>query len=133
MPPPPTLPNVSIPPPDPGLVASLRGLDRDGRLLFAMRTLRMFGYGFLAVVLVLYLAAAGLDPLAIGLVLTLTLIGDTIISLWLTTNADRFGRRRVLVAGAVLMIVGGGRLRVHELGAAAHPRRRHRRRVTDGE
>src|SRR4249920_3951285 len=93
--------------PDPGLVASLRGLDRDGRLLFAMRTLRMFGYGFLAVVLVLYLAAAGLDPLAVGLVLTLTLIGDTIISLWLTTNADRLGRRRVLVAGAGLMVVAG--------------------------
>jgi MFS family permease len=95
------------PPPDPGLIASLRGLDRDGRLLFAMRTVRMFAYGFLAVVLVLYLAAAGLDPLAIGLVLTLTLIGDTIISLWLTTNADRFGRRRTLVLGAALMIVAG--------------------------
>ena len=52
---------------DPGLIASLRGLDQNGRLLFAMRTLRMFGYGFLAVVLVLYLAAAGLDPLAIGI------------------------------------------------------------------
>src|SRR4029078_11815302 len=92
---------------DPGLIASLRGLDRNGRLLFAMRTLRMFGYGFLAVGLVLYLAAAGLDPLAIGIVLTLTLIGDTIISLWLTTNADRLGRRRVLIAGAALMIVAG--------------------------
>jgi MFS family permease len=92
---------------DPGLIASLRGLDRDGRLLFAMRTLRMFGYGFLAVVLVLYLAAAGLDPLAIGLVLTLTLVGDVVISLWLTTNADRLGRRRVLIAGAGLMLLAG--------------------------
>jgi MFS family permease len=92
---------------DAGLVASLRGLDRDGRLLFAMRTLRMFGYGFLAVVLVLYLAAAGLDPLAVGLVLTLTLVGDIVISLWLTTNADRFGRRRVLVAGSLLMLLAG--------------------------
>jgi MFS family permease len=92
---------------DPGLVTSLRGLDGDGRLLFAMRTLRMFGYGFLAVVLVLYLAAAGLDPLGIGLVLSLTLVGDTIISFWLTTNADRLGRRRVLVVGAVLMVVAG--------------------------
>src|SRR4051812_50167144 len=73
-----------------------------------MRTLRMFGYGFLAVVLVLYLAAAGLDPLAIGLVLTLTLIGDTIISLWLTTNADRFGRRRVLLAGSGVVGVAAG-------------------------
>ena len=51
-------------PPDAGLIASLRGLDRDGRLLFATRVLRMFGYGFLAVVLVLYLAAIGLDPIA---------------------------------------------------------------------
>jgi MFS family permease len=92
---------------DPGLVASLRGLDRDGRLLFAMRTLRMFGYGFLAVVLVLYLAAAGLDPLAIGIVLTLTLVGDVVISLWLTTNADRLGRRRVLIAGAFLVLLAG--------------------------
>jgi len=67
----------------------------------------MFGYGFLAVVLVLYLDAVGLDPLAIGIVLTLTLIGDTLISLWLTTNADRLGRRRVLVAGAILMLFAG--------------------------
>src|SRR6476660_8388562 len=99
--------SVPAPAPDPGLIPSLRGLDRDGRLLFAMRTVRMFAYGFLAVVLVLYLAAAGLAPLAIGVVLTLTLIGDTIISLWLTTNADRLGRRRVLVAGAVLMVLAG--------------------------
>jgi MFS family permease len=98
---------VTVATPDSSLIASLRGLDRNGRLLFAMRTLRMFGYGFLAVVLVLYLAAVGLDPLAIGIVLTLTLIGDTIISLWLTTNADQLGRRRVLVAGALLMIVAG--------------------------
>jgi MFS family permease len=98
---------VPAPAPDAGLIPSLRGLDRDGRLLFAMRTVRMFAYGFLAVVLVLYLAAAGLDPLAIGIVLTLTLIGDTIISLWLTTNADRFGRRRTLIVGSALMIVAG--------------------------
>ena len=91
--------------PDPGLIASLRGLDRDGRLLFATRVLRMFGYGFLAVVLVLYLDALGLDGLSIGVLLTLTLVGDTLISLWLTTNADRLGRRRVLVAGASLMVL----------------------------
>ncbi|MEJ7696517.1 MAG: MFS transporter [Candidatus Limnocylindrales bacterium] len=92
-------------PTDGGLVASLRGLDGDGRALFAMRTLRMFGYGFLAVTLVLYLDALGLDAWTIGLVLTLTLVGDTLVSLWLTTHADRLGRRRVLVAGSLLMIL----------------------------
>ncbi|MBA2300499.1 MAG: MFS transporter [Chloroflexi bacterium] len=92
---------------DAGLVASLRGLEANGRALFAMRTLRMFGYGFLAVALVLYLDALGLDAWMIGLVLTLTLVGDTVISLWLTTHADRLGRRRVLVAGSILMVVAG--------------------------
>ena len=99
--------STPVAPVDAGLVASLRGLDRNGRLLFALRTLRMFGYGFLAVVLVLYLDALGLDALTIGLILTLTLIGDTLISLWLTTNADRIGRRRVLVVGSLLMVGAG--------------------------
>ncbi len=67
----------------------------------------MFAYGSLAVVLVLYLASLGLDAITIGVILTLTLIGDTIISLWLTTRADRIGRRRVLVAGSLLMVVAG--------------------------
>ncbi|MEO5885933.1 MAG: MFS transporter [Candidatus Limnocylindrales bacterium] len=92
---------------DAGLIASLRGLGQDGRTLFLLRTLRMFGYGFLAVILVLYLAASGLDPLAIGLVLTLTLVGDAIVSLWLTTNADRVGRRHVLVLGSGLVVLAG--------------------------
>jgi len=67
----------------------------------------MFGYGFLAVALVLYLDALGLDALTIGIVLSLTLIGDTLLSLWLTTHADRIGRRRVLVAGSLLMFMAG--------------------------
>ncbi|HET7474235.1 MAG TPA: MFS transporter, partial [Candidatus Limnocylindrales bacterium] len=81
--------------------------DRDGRLLFLTRVLRMFAYGFLAVVLVLYLVELGLDGLTIGAILTLTLVGDTLISLWLTTSADRIGRRRVLVVGSLLMAAAG--------------------------
>jgi MFS family permease len=79
----------------------------DVALLFATRILRMFGYGFLAVVLVLYLSAIGLSGGEVGLLLALTLLGDAGVSLWLTTHADRIGRRRVLVAGAGLMLVAG--------------------------
>ncbi len=82
----------------------LSTLSVDGRWLFATRLARLFAYGFLAVVLVLYLAQAGLGEASIGLLLTLTLIGDTVISLWLTTRADRFGRRRTLIIGTLLMI-----------------------------
>jgi MFS family permease len=67
----------------------------------------MFAYGSVAVILVLYLARAGLDGAAIGLILSLTLIGDTLVSLWLTTHADRLGRRRILMVGAALMAGAG--------------------------
>jgi MFS family permease len=67
----------------------------------------MFGYGFLAVVLVVYLTALGLSGGEVGLLLALTLVGDAAISLWLTTHADRIGRRRVLVTGACLMVAAG--------------------------
>ncbi len=79
------------------------GIARDVRLVFTTRAVRMFGYGLISVVLVLYLAALGVPDPAIGLVLALTLIGDAAISLWLTTHADRVGRRRVLLVGALLM------------------------------
>src|SRR5207237_2490098 len=80
---------------------------RDMRLLFVTRSLRMFAYGLLAVILVLYLIELGLSAQRIGLLLTLTLAGDTVISLWLTTRADRMGRRRMLVVGAGLMTFAG--------------------------
>jgi MFS family permease len=86
---------------NPGVSAS------DIRLLFATRILRLFGYGSLSVILALYLAAAGLTESQIGLLLTLTLVGDTAISLWITTRADRIGRRRMLILGAGLMIFAG--------------------------
>jgi MFS family permease len=67
----------------------------------------MFAYGLLSVVLVLYLVEVGLKEWEVGLLLTLTLAGDTAISLWLTTTADRLGRRRTLILGAVLMVLAG--------------------------
>ncbi|HEX4845864.1 MAG TPA: hypothetical protein VFV26_06555, partial [Geothrix sp.] len=61
----------------------------DIRLLFATRAARMASYGFLSVVLVLYLAGLGFSQARIGLLLTLTLVGDTLISLGITLHADR--------------------------------------------
>ncbi|HEY8818482.1 MAG TPA: MFS transporter [Candidatus Limnocylindrales bacterium] len=82
-------------------------LGLDGRLLFLTRMVRVFAYGSLSVVLVLYLAALGIDDVHIGAILTLTLVGDAAISLWLTTRADAVGRRLVLQVGSALMLVAG--------------------------
>ena len=85
----------------------LRTLTRDGWLLFVTRFARLFAYGSLSVILVFYLIGLGLTEAQVGLVLTLTLVGDVIVSLYLTTRADRIGRRRMLIVGSVLMAAAG--------------------------
>jgi MFS family permease len=89
------------------LPAGLKDLTRDGRLLFATRFIRLFAYGSLSVVLVFYLVGIGLSDAQTGTLLTLTLVGDTVVSLFLTTRADRIGRRPMLIVGAALMVAAG--------------------------
>ncbi len=67
----------------------------------------MFAYGLASVVLVLHLSAAGHGEARIGLLISLTLLGDVAVSLAVTTRADRVGRRRMLVLGGVLMVLAG--------------------------
>src|SRR5258708_22860706 len=81
----------------------LKGMTRDGWLLFFTRFMRLFAYGSLSVVLVFYLIALGLSASQTRMLLTLTLVGDTVISLYLTTRADRLGLRRMLIVAAILM------------------------------
>jgi MFS family permease len=77
------------------------------RLLFATRVVRLFAYGLVSVILVLYLAEVGVSEGRIGLLLTMTLAGDTVMSLAITTSADRVGRKWMLIVGAALMVLGG--------------------------
>jgi MFS family permease len=89
------------------LPSALQHLTPDAWLLFATRFIRLFAYGSLSVVLVFYLIGLGLSESQTGLLLTLTLVGDTVVSLYLTTRADRIGRRRMLIVGAALMAAAG--------------------------
>lgn len=82
-------------------------LSVDGRLLFSTRILRLFGYGAVSVILVIYLASLGLSQQQIGWLLALTLVGDAVISLGISLIADSVGRRRMLRVGALLMMFAG--------------------------
>ncbi|HZU06841.1 MAG TPA: MFS transporter [Chloroflexota bacterium] len=82
-------------------------LSRDGWLLLATGGVRGFAYGFLSVVLGLYLAELGLEAAAIGALFTVALAGGAGMTVLLTAVADRWGRRRVLCGGALLMALAG--------------------------
>jgi MFS family permease len=82
-------------------------LSRDGWVLLATYGVRTFAYGFLSVILGPYLASLGLGPVAVGWVFTASIAGGAALTVGLTAVADRLGRRRVLVTGAVLMVGAG--------------------------
>lgn len=82
-------------------------LSKDGKLLLVARTIRTFAYGFLSVVLAIYLKLIGLGDLYIGLILTSTLVNSVIFTLIASFYADRIGRRKTLIVYAALMSLSG--------------------------
>lgn len=82
-------------------------LERDGRLLLAAKMVRMFAYGFLSVILAIYLKLIGFDDFLIGLILTTTLLNSVIFTLVASFYADKVGRRKFLLLYAALMSVSG--------------------------
>jgi len=85
----------------------LNWLTRDGKLLLAARIMRTFGYGFLSVIIAIYLRLLGFDNIQIGLLLGSALVNSVIFTLFASFYADRIGRRRVLIIYASLMSVSG--------------------------
>ncbi|GEM08754.1 MFS transporter [Rhodotorula toruloides] len=80
---------------------------RDVSLLFFSRFIRMAGFGSFAPVLIIFLRETGYSDRAVGLFLSATLLGDVLLSLFVTWTADALGRRRMLALGSLLMCASG--------------------------
>jgi MFS family permease len=85
----------------------LSWLSKDGKLLLAARTIRTFAYGFLSIVLAIYLKLIGFSDFYIGLILTASLVNSIILTLIASFYADRIGRRKVLIMYSTLMSLSG--------------------------
>ena len=82
-------------------------LTRDGKLLLVAKIVRTFAYGFLSVILAIYLKLIGFDEFLIGIILTTTLLNSVIFTLIASFYADKIGRRKFLSIYAALMSVSG--------------------------
>src|SRR2546427_11157088 len=85
-------------------------IDRDGRLIFLEKTVRTVPYGFLGVLFGVYLAQLRFSTLAIGIVLTLTVLSSAFYTLIISFVADRIGRRKTLIFFALTDFVAGALL-----------------------
>jgi MFS family permease len=82
-------------------------LAAEGRLIFAGRALRSFSFGWLSVILALYLDRRGFSAGEIGAVFSATMVEDALLTMLLSTLAARLGPARVMAATAPLMTLGG--------------------------
>lgn len=85
----------------------LSWLSPDGKKLLLTRVMRTFAYGYLAVILALYLEALGMDAAGIGLILAAAVAGSALMTVFWSLVADRYGRRRTVATMAALMAAGG--------------------------
>lgn len=79
----------------------------DGKLLLCARIVRTFAYGFLSVILAIYLKLIGFDDILIGIILSVTLINSIIFTLFASFYADRIGRRKTLLLYTAMMSISG--------------------------
>jgi MFS family permease len=91
-------------------------VNRDYRLLFAIRILRSFGFGFIAVLLGLRLEQRGLGAAQLGVALSIAVLAASLYGLPAASLAARFGRRPVLTVLGLLMALSGA-----DLGLATQP------------
>lgn len=83
-------------------------ISKDGKLLLCARIIRTFAYGFLSVILAIYLKLIGFDDILIGIILSITLINSIIFTLFASFYADRIGRRNTLLLYTIMMSISGG-------------------------
>ncbi|MFY3741070.1 MAG: MFS family permease [Candidatus Nitrosomirales archaeon] len=85
----------------------LAWLNRDGKLLLAANIARMFGFGFVSIILAIYLKSAGYDALSSGIIITATLVSSSFFTFFASLYADRIGRRKILMLFSGLMVIAG--------------------------
>jgi MFS family permease len=81
--------------------------------VFVAKTVRTFCYGFLGILMPLYLAGMGVDARGVGLAVTCTLVGSAALTWGVRRPAERFGGRATLIGlaalsavAAILLLVG---------------------------
>jgi MFS family permease len=83
------------------------GTSADALRVLTARGVRAFGDGFVALLLPIYLVELGFSALAIGAIVTSTLIGTAILTLGVGWIANRYSRRLLLLVAAILMAATG--------------------------
>ena len=83
-------------------------MGRNVRLVFLAKTVRTFCYGFLGILLPVYLTRLGFTPGDLGFAVTLTLLASAAMTFAIRRPAQRYGPRAALLGQACLVVLSAG-------------------------
>lgn len=83
-------------------------INTDVLLIFIVKSLRNFSYGALSVPIILYLELINLSHEQIGVLMTLSLIGNLVLCLVFASHADKLGRKNVMLICSIMKFIAGG-------------------------
>jgi MFS family permease len=86
---------------------SFHCISKDRKLLLTARIIRTFAYGFLTIIIAIYLRTLGVDNIHSGILLGFTLLKSVVFTLFGSFYADRIGRKKILIIYASLMSLSG--------------------------
>ena len=84
----------------------MKWIERNGTIILLNRGLRSFGYGFLSVILAIYLDELGFENLQIGLILSATILGGAFFTIITSYYSAKYGIKMMLLFSNALTIVG---------------------------
>lgn len=82
-------------------------VDRDGAIIISATTVRSLGYGFFAGFLGIYLSVLDFSIVQAGFVFSSLMAGGALSNVVASWRGDTIGRRKMLIAMAILMTLGG--------------------------
>jgi MFS family permease len=78
-------------------ILHFKWISKDGKLILIARLVRNFSYGFLSIILAIYLRLVDLESFLFGIELTASLLNSFIFTLLASFYVDRIGRRKMLI------------------------------------
>lgn len=81
-------------------------LSKDGKIIFINRALRSFAFGFISIIIGIYLKEIGVNPFLIGVLLGASILGGAVFTLFVGRYASRYGIKKMFLLSLLVSLIG---------------------------
>ncbi|MBI2617557.1 MFS transporter [Candidatus Gottesmanbacteria bacterium] len=84
----------------------LTWLSKDGKIIFASRAIRSFAFGFISIIIGIYLKEIGLSVSYIGILLSSSIFGGALFSILVGRYAAKHGLKTMFLLSSLVSLIG---------------------------